>query len=135
MGTAEDPVIFGDHHELLLCYEIAPAAGGGNAILAFKDAVHYEQNPWNVPEGLGEAKYPFRMWDFTEVVGSDRTAQWSRTNWPRRFWTISFNDVMFEIVFSKVEMVHQSRDATSQRDALVKYLLDAKKLRRDVPSE
>lgn len=132
MGTAEDPVIFGDHHELLLCYQIAPANGGGYAVLAFSNAVHYELNPWNVLEGLAEAKFPFRMWDFMEIVGSEFTQRWPGL----RFWTISSNDVMLEIVFAevqlvhetKVELVHEGPDSDILRAVLIEYLLRENKL-------
>lgn len=132
MGTVEAPVIFGDHHELLLCYEIAPASGGGYAILSFSNAIHYELNPWNVHEGLHDAKFPFRVWDFTEVVGSDFTERWPK----QRFWTISFNDVMLEIVFAKVllvhenkvELVHEGPESDTLRSVLIEYLNRANKL-------
>ena len=124
IGTVEGPALFRHReNELLLCYEIAPVDGGGNVILAFNDVVYFEQNPNNVPEGLANSKYPVRMWDFTEVVGSDRTERWSSEFFRRRFWTISFNDWMVEIVFSSVQQVHESREPISPDAALLNYVI------------
>lgn len=119
IGTVENPALFCDGYDLLVCYEIAPVSGGGNAILSFKDVFFFERNPNNV-EGLRDSKYPVRAWNFTEVLGSDRTERWRPLE--RRFWTISFNDVTVEVVFSKVQQVHQSPEPVSPRVALLNYL-------------
>ena len=118
IGTVEDPAIFYDGRNLLLCYEVAPASDGGNVILSFSDVVFVEQNPNNVPEGLRNSKYPVNAWDFTEVLGTERTERWGT----RRFWTISFNDMMVEIVFSSVRQVHRTRDSVSPGATLLDYL-------------
>jgi hypothetical protein len=126
IGTAEGPAIFRHREaEMLLCYEIAPIDGGGYVILAFGDVVYFEQNPNNVPEGLGNSKYPVRAWDFTEVSGSDRTDRWSSEFFHRRFWTISFNDWVVEIVFSSVRQAFESREPISPGAALLNYLATA----------
>lgn len=123
IGTVEDPALFRDcERNLLLCYEIAPVDGGGNVILAFSGVVYFEQNPNNVHEGLRDSKYPVRHWDFTEVFGSDRTDRWSSQFSARRFWTISFNDWMVEIVFSSVEQVHRTPEQIAPDAALLGYL-------------
>ncbi len=123
IGTIEDPALFRDCHEnLLVSYEIAPVDGGGNAILAFSDVVYYEQNPNNVPEGLRDSKYPVRHWNFTEILGSDRTDKWSSQYSPLRFWTISFNDWMVEIVFSGVKLVQELREGIAPDVGLLRYL-------------
>ena len=121
IGTVEDPALFCDGRNLFLCYEIAPADNGGNAILAFSDVVYFEQNPNNVHEGLRASAYPVRAWDFTEVLGSDRTERWRGI--PRRFWTISFNDMMVEVVFSAVRHVHETRESISPQAALLDFLV------------
>lgn len=120
IGTVENPAIFSDGYDLLVCYEIAPSGGGGNAILAFTTVTYFEQNPNNVHEGLRNARYPHRPWDFTEVIGSDRnrSSEWSES----RFWTISFNDVMVEIVFSKVSLIHRALDPVLPHIALLNFL-------------
>lgn len=119
IGTIENPAIFFDGYDLLLSYDIAPVAGGGIAILKFLDVIHFEKNPISV-EGLRDAKYPTKAWDFTEVCDSDRTTKWKARS--PRFWTISFNDVTVEIIFSEVQIVHETRGAESPSDALVRLL-------------
>ena len=123
IGTVEDPALFRDcHGNLIVSYEIAPVDGGGNAILAFSGVVYYEQNPNNVPEGLRDSKYPVRHWNFTEVSGSDRNDRWSSLNNPSRFWTISFNDWMVEIVFSRVKLVQELKKVIAPDVGLLEYL-------------
>ena len=123
IGTVEDPAYFRDcERRLLLCYEIAPVDGGGNVILEFSDVVYFEQNPNNAPEGLRNSKYPVRAWGFAEVAGSDRNVKWSTHYFPRRFWTISFNDWMVEVVFSGVRQVLVSRESVTPDIALMDYL-------------
>jgi hypothetical protein len=119
IGTVENPALFFDGHDLLLCYEIAPVKDGGNAILAFSGVVYFEKNPNNV-KGLRAAKYPVRPWDFTEVLGSDRTERWRSLN--LRFWTISFNDGTIEIVFCEVRQVHETREPVLPHVALLDFL-------------
>ncbi|WP_377191389.1 hypothetical protein [Ruegeria meonggei] len=119
IGTNENPAIFFDGSDLLLSYDIAPVAGGGIAILKFFDVIHFEKNPINV-EGLRDAKYPTNAWDFTEVCDSDRTAKWKALS--PRFWTISFNDVTVEIIFSEVQIVYETRRTESPSEALVRLL-------------
>lgn len=123
IGTVEAPAYFRDcESNLLLCYEIAPVDGGGNVILEFGDVVYFEQNPNNVPEGLGNSKYPVRAWDFAEIIDSDRNARWSSRHFPHRFWTISFNDWMVEVVFSGIRQVHMTREPITPDIALLEYL-------------
>jgi hypothetical protein len=123
IGTVEDPAYFRDcEGRLLLCYEIAPADGGGNVILEFSNVVYFEQNPNNVAEGLRNSQYPARAWDFAEVTDSDRNAKWSTAYFPRRFWTISFNDWMLEVVFSGVRQVLVTRAPITPDIALMDYL-------------
>lgn len=119
IGTVENPALFSDGRDLLLSYEIAPAAGGGIAILRFSDVIHFEQNPINV-EGLRDAPYPTKPWDFTEVFGSERTIRWKALL--PRFWTISFNDVTVEVVFSGVQKAHETREVIGPSDALADFL-------------
>lgn len=126
IGTVENPALFSDGRDLFLSYEIAPAAGDGIAILRFSDVIHFEQNPINV-EGLRDALFPTKPWDFTEVLGSDRTIR-GKAREPR-FWTISFNDVTVEVVFSKVHKVHETREIIRPPEALAGFL------RRNVASD
>jgi hypothetical protein len=119
IGTIQNPALFFDGYDLLLSYDIAPIAGGGIAILKFLDVIHFENNPINV-EGLRNARYPTKAWDFTEIYDSDRTAKWKALS--PRFWTISFNDVTVEVIFSEVQIVHETRLAKRPSEALVGLL-------------
>ncbi len=119
IGTVENPALFFDGENLFLSYEIAPAAGGGIAILIFYDVIYFEKNPINV-DGIMTSRYPVSPWNFTEVTGSDRTAKWRALK--PRFWTISFNDRTVEVVFSKVQKVHEIRDVVSPSSALKGFL-------------
>lgn len=119
IGTIENPAMFFDGSDLLLSYDIAPVAGGGIAVLKFSNVIHFEKNPVNV-EGLRDAKYPTKAWDFTEIYDSDRTIRWKALS--PRFWTISFNDVTVEIIFSEVHMIHEARRVETPSEALVRLL-------------
>lgn len=120
IGTVEKPAIFSDGYDLLVSYEVAPSDGGGSAILAFKDVTYFEKNGDSNVEGLRSAKYPCRPWEFTEVVGSDRN---SSSPWfERRFWTISFMDLLIEIVFAEVALVHRAPKPAPPHLALLKFL-------------
>ncbi|MPL74847.1 hypothetical protein SDC9_20666 [bioreactor metagenome] len=119
IGTVDVPALFSDGEDLLLSYEVAPVAGGGIAILKFSDVIYFEQNPNNV-KGIRNASFPASPWEFTEVFDSDRTTFWTALE--PRFWTISFNDVTVEVVFSKVQKVHQTCEAVRPAKALADYL-------------
>lgn len=119
IGTIKNPAMFFDGSDLLLSYDIAPVVGGGIAVLRFSNVIHFEKNPVNV-EGLRDAKYPTKAWDFTEIYDSDRTTRWKALS--PRFWTISFNDVTVEIIFSEVQMIHETRHAETPPEALVRLL-------------
>jgi hypothetical protein len=121
IGTIENPAMFFDGSDLLLSYDIAPVAGGGIAILKFSRVVHFGQIPVNV-EGLRDARYPTTAWDFTEVYDSDRTTKWKALL--PRFWTISFNDLTVEVVFSDVKIVHETRQVGRPSEALVRLISD-----------
>ena len=119
IGTVENPALFHDGTNLFLSYEIAPAAGGGIAILRFSHVLHFEKNPVNV-EGLAAARYPVSPWNITEITGSDRTARWSALR--PRFWTISFNDVTVEVVFTGMRIAQRTTAAASPATALLDFL-------------
>ena len=119
IGTVGNPALFSDGYNLLLSYEIAPVAGGGITILAFANVIHFEQNPTSV-EGTESARYPISPWRFTEVTDSDRTVQWRALN--PRFWTISFQDVTVEVVFSDVKKVYETRSDILPSTALKGFL-------------
>lgn len=103
---------------MLLCYEVAPI-DSGIVILLFSNVFYFEKNTNNIL-GLGSSKYPVRPWSFTEVFASDRTERWKALS--PRFWTISFNDMMVEIVFTEVRQVHESSESVSSDVALSSFL-------------
>lgn len=119
IGTVQNPVFFFDGCDLLLSYDVAPAAGGGVAILKFSDVIYFEKNAINV-EGLRDAPYPIKAWDFTEVRGSERLTKWKALD--PRFWTISFNDMSVEIVFQQVQLVQETRQVAQPSETLLGFL-------------
>jgi hypothetical protein len=119
IGTVDNPALLFDGADLLLSYSIAPIAGGGVLILRFSDVIHFETNPINV-EGMKDAKYPMKAWDFMEVWDCDRTIEWKILS--ARFWTISFNDVTVEVVFGDVEIVRETKQVTKPIEELVMYM-------------
>lgn len=119
IGTVDAPALFSDGKDLLLAYDIAPISGGGTAILKFSQVIHFECNPVNT-RGLATHRYPASPWAFTEVVGSDLTEEW-RVLEPR-FWTISFNDVTVEVLFSEVEIVDKNALGRRPPKALLSYI-------------
>ena len=119
IGTVENPAMFSDGENVLLCYEVAPIDGGGNVILEFEDVFHFEQNPMNV-EGLGKSQYPVQAWSFCEVLGSKRTERWKMLG--PRFWVISFNDVTVEIVFKAIRIAHRNTSKTRPSEALKAFV-------------
>lgn len=50
----------------------------------------------------------------------DCTARWKALS--PRFWTISFNDVTVEVVFSVVQLVKQTQQLERPSEALVRHL-------------
>ena len=51
IGTVENSAVFYDGENIFLCYQIAPVAGGGIAILKFADVIDFRISPMSV-EGL-----------------------------------------------------------------------------------
>jgi acetyl esterase/lipase len=58
--------------------------------------------------------------DALEFLRSGRNERWRALNC--RFWTISFNDVAVEIVFSEVRQLHQVREPYVPHHALLEFL-------------
>lgn len=122
IGTVENPALFYDGSNMLMCYDIAPVAGGGVAILLFSGVIDVRLNPMNA-EGLRESKYPVRPWSFTEITGSENLTRWKALN--PRFWSVSFNDQTVEILFAKVELLHESKERSRPRAALRRYMTES----------
>lgn len=119
IGTVENPALFYNGSDLLLCYEVAPVEGGGIAVLQFAGVIDLRLNSMNV-DGLGSSKYPVQAWSFTEVSGSDKQSRWKAFD--PRFWTISFNDQTVEVLFETVDLLLDARDAASPETALRCFL-------------
>lgn len=119
IGTVESPALFYDGADILLCYQIAPVAGGGNALLAFTGVFDLRINPTNI-QGLASSELPVKPWDFLEISNARRIQRWASLN--PRLWTISFNDEMVEIVFKSVELVLQTQDQASPSACLRQFL-------------
>jgi hypothetical protein len=119
IGTVDAPALFFDGRNLLLAYTIAPISGNGVAILKFWDIIHFECNPVNT-RGLATHRYPASPWAFTEVVGSALTEEWQVLH--PRFWTISFNDVTVEVLFSEMDIVDRNADGRHPPKALLSYI-------------
>ncbi len=120
IGTVENPALFYDGKDLLLCYELASSDGSGTAVLLFSDVIYFEKNSVNLPESGRYLRYPACAWQFTEVFDSDRTERWKALK--TRFWTISFADVMVEVVFREVRLLHRNLEANPPQVALLNYL-------------
>ncbi|UWR14617.1 hypothetical protein [Sulfitobacter sp. M368] len=119
IGIVENPAIFSDGDDVLICYEIAPVDGGGNVILEFEGVFHFEQNSMNIRD-LGKHQYPIEAWNISEILGSDRTERWRASK--SRFWMIAFNDVTVEIVFQTIRIVLESRRKERPCEALKAFL-------------
>lgn len=119
IGTVRNPALFFDGRDLLLCYAVAPAAGGGAVILEFGDVFSFEKNA-NTAERPDASVHPLRPWHFTEVTGSEATERWKPL--PLRLWTISFNDMAVEVVFATVRKVHETRETSEPHRTLLDFL-------------
>lgn len=119
IGTVDAPALFSDGKSLFLAYAIAPISGGGIAILRFSDIIHFECNPVNT-RGLAKHRYPASPWAFTEVIGSKLTEEWKVLE--PRFWTISFNDMTVEVLFSDVQIVDKSEGGRCPATALLRFV-------------
>ncbi|MDJ0640327.1 MAG: hypothetical protein QNJ20_15985 [Paracoccaceae bacterium] len=119
IGTVENPAFFYDGNDLFFAYQVAPVAGSGTVVLKFDFVLDVRTLPISV-EALGDAEYPVRMYAITEIIGAERTARWTALS--PRFWTISFNDELVEIVFRSVTLVARST-ATERPDQALRRML------------
>ena len=119
IGTVQNPMFISDGDDLVLCYEVAPVSGGGIAFIRFTDVSEFSLDGWANVRALEDASYFARPWKFSEIKGSPKAGQEPLS---RRHWTISFNDLLLSIVFSKVQLLSHSYDKTSVPDALANYM-------------
>ena len=73
-------------------------------------------------EGLKECRYSVHPWSFNEIVGGEETSKWKALN--PRFWLISFNDVMIEVLFETVSLIHRDAEGGPQHRTLLGALPD-----------
>ncbi len=112
-GTVLSPVVFYDGDSAFVCYEAAPAVGGGNVVLKFGCVIDLRVTPMNV-RGIGACRYPIQPWAFNEIAEVEETAKWRSLN--PRLWLISFNDETLEVLFGTVSLViREARDRSLQK--------------------
>ncbi|MEF0944311.1 hypothetical protein [Rhizobium sp. BR 362] len=102
IGTVENPAVFYDGNDALVCYEASIRSGGGNVVVKFGRITDFRITPVNI-EGLRECRYPVNPWAFNEVIGGSEITRW-RSLKPR-LWLISFNDIMIEVLFETVALI------------------------------
>lgn len=121
LGTVANPAVLYDGNDAFVCYEASVRAGGGNVVLKFAEVIDFRITPMNV-EGLKECRYPVHPWTFTEIVGGEETSKWTALN--PRFWLISFNDVMIEVLFETVSLIRRDTEGGPQYRTLIAALPD-----------
>ncbi|MEZ2221158.1 hypothetical protein [Rhizobium sp. RCC_161_2] len=117
VGDVANPAIFFDGEDVFLCYQISPRGGGGNAVVKFGDVFEFQVKPMNV-EGLGQCRYPVRPWSFNEIINAEEILRW-RVLKPR-FWMISFNDVMVEVLFESAALLLHDLQPVHPKTTLTK---------------
>ncbi len=119
IGTEEVPAVFFDGDKLLLCYEVAPIAGGGLAILEFDDVLDFRVDPMNVDE-LSDSPYPVSAWNITEICGSEKAARWAAMD--ARYWSLSFSDMTLTVLFDTVRLAGRTREKRAPQLALRHFI-------------
>jgi len=121
LGTVANPAVLYDGNNAFVCYEASLRAGGGNVVLKFGEVIDFRITPMNV-EGLKECRYAVHPWSFNEIVGGEETSKWKALN--PRFWLISFNDLMIEVLFETVSLIHRDTEGGPQHRTLIGALPD-----------
>ncbi len=128
IGTVANPAVLFDGGDAFVCYESSGQAGIGNVVLKLGDVIDFRINPETV-EGLKAFRYPVAPWAFTEVEGSEETVRWQVLN--PRFWLMSFNDMMLEIVFETVSLIHHGTERCPPSRTLLHVLKEQGDLHGD----
>lgn len=123
LGTVQNPALLHDGSDAFVCYEASPRAGGGNVVIRFGQVIDFRITPMNV-EGLEGCRYPVNPWTFNEIPQCDETAKWKALN--PRFWLISFNDVMIEVLFETVSLLSRDTERRPLDRTLIDVLLELK---------
>lgn len=116
LGTVANPAVLYDGNDAFVCYEASVRAGGGDVVIKFGAVIDFRITPMNV-EGLKECRYPVHPWTFNEIFGGKETSQ-SRPLNPR-FWLISFNDIMVEVLFETVSLVRRNAEGGPPHRSLI----------------
>ncbi|RVH23527.1 hypothetical protein CN211_32770 [Sinorhizobium meliloti] len=119
LGTVSNPAILYDGHDVLVCYEASVRAGGGNVVIKFGEVIDFRIRPMSV-HGLKECRYRVSPWAFNEIVGAEETSEWKALN--PRFWLVSFNDVMIEVLFETVSLISRDTEGGPQYRTLISAL-------------
>lgn len=119
LGTVSNPAVLYDGHDAFVCYEASVRAGGGNVVIKFGGVIDFRVTPMSV-EGLTGCRYRVRPWAFNEIVGGEETSKWRAFN--PRFWLISFNDVMIEVLFETVSLISRDTEGGPQCRTLISAL-------------
>lgn len=121
LGTVENPAVLYDGNDAFVRYEASLRAGGGNVVLKFGEVIDFRITPINV-DGLKECRYAVHPWSFNEIVGGEETSKWKALN--PRLWLISFNDVMIEVLFETISLIHRDMEGGPQYKTLISALPD-----------
>lgn len=119
IGTIQNPAVFYDGQDALVCYEASKRSKGGNVVLKFGRVIDFRITPVTI-DGLRDCKYPVNPGAFNEVIGGEETARWPRIK--ARLWVITFNHVTIEVLFRTVEIVGRLEEDEPQDKALLDTL-------------
>ncbi|OCI96433.1 hypothetical protein A6U86_34205 [Rhizobium sp. AC27/96] len=123
LGTVENPAVLYDGNDAFICYEASPRVGGGNVVIRFGQVIDFRIIPMNV-EGLKGCRYPVNPWSFNEISQCEETSKWKALN--PRFWLVSFNDVMVEVLFETVSLLSRDTERRPPHRTLIDAVLGLK---------
>ncbi|MES5100527.1 hypothetical protein ABUK73_20050 [Agrobacterium sp. BA1120] len=121
IGGVSNPAVLCNGEEAFVCYKVSHREGRGNALLKFSDVIDFRLTPLNT-ERLDSFRYLISPWQFNEVFGGDQVARWKAFD--PRFWLISFNDVVIEILFGTVCMILRDEENFSPQKTLLSALIE-----------
>ncbi|MGR9076323.1 hypothetical protein [Rhizobium leguminosarum] len=114
IGRVQNPAVFYDGQDALVCYEPSAGPKGGNVVLRFARVIDFRMTPVSI-DGRRDSRYPVNPGTFSEVIGGAETARWHR--FKARHWIITFNDVTIEVVFLTVEIIDRHLEEGPQDGA------------------
>lgn len=115
IGTVGDPSFIWIDRTAYLAYQIAPADGGGCALLRFLDVIEASIIPLNT-EGLSKntsgpyvPEFPIAPWEINEIRNDEKTIYWKALN--ARRWQVSFENWTIDLIFEQFELMKIDRNA------------------------